>query len=83
MQTFDSMKDALLVASRVLAGEIEPKLGCNMIAAVGENLGHPRELSMFALLAHEQSGHESLGITAASCVPDILAACRDLLAPQA
>jgi hypothetical protein len=79
MQSLETMADARVVATRVLAGDIDPNHGCNMIAAVGENLGLPKELGMFALLAHEQSGHESLGMTAESCVPDILAACRELL----
>jgi hypothetical protein len=77
------MEDARSVATRVIAGEIQPNLGYNMIAAIAENLDNPRELMGFKLLAHEQSGHENLGITAESCIPDILKACHELLAMQA
>ena len=82
MLSLEKMEDALSIASRVLTGEIDPNLGCYMIAAVAENLDSPKELLVFKLLAHEQSGHEHLGITAQSCVPDILAACRELIAAQ-
>jgi hypothetical protein len=83
MLSLETMADALSIATRVLSGEIDPNMGCNMIAAVAENLDSPTELLAFELLAHEQSGHEDLGITAQSCVPDILVACRELLGAQA
>ncbi|MGX5730603.1 hypothetical protein ACWKWK_08715 [Pseudoxanthomonas beigongshangi] len=66
------MDDALRVARQVLAGEIDPNLGCGLIAGVGEKLRFPDALDTFFLLDHEQYGHEDLGITAESCVPDIL-----------
>ena len=77
------MDDALRVARQVLAGEIDPNLGCGLIAGIGEKLRFPDALDTFLLLGHEQYGHEGLGITAESCVPDILEACRALLAAQA
>jgi hypothetical protein len=83
MHEFESMNDAVRVARRVLAGKIDPNLGCGLIAGIGEKLGHPSELAVFMLLGHEQYGHEGLGITAESCVADILEACRELLAAQA
>jgi len=83
VQSFESMEDARRVATQILGGEIDPNLGCGLIAAIGEKLNYPKELSMFLLLGHEQHGHEGLGITAESCLPDILAACRELLAAQA
>jgi len=83
MQSFESMDDALRVARQALAGEIDPNLGCGLIAGIGEKLRFPDALDTFLLLGHEQYGHEGLGITAESCVPDILEACRALLAAQA
>ncbi|WP_141400771.1 hypothetical protein [Pseudoxanthomonas wuyuanensis] len=83
MHSFESMEDACRVARQVLAGEVDPNLGCGLIAAIGEKLGFPDSLDTFLLLGHEQYDHEGLGITAKSCVPDILEACRVLLAPQA
>lgn len=77
------MDDALRVARQVLAGEVDPNLGCGLIASIGEKLRLPDALGAFLLLGHEQYGHEGLGITAESCVPDILEACRELLAAQA
>ena len=83
MQSLENMEDALSVAARIVAGEMDANLGCNMIAAVAENLDSPRDLLVFELLAHEQSGHEHLGITAQSCIPGIMAACYELLAGHA
>jgi hypothetical protein len=80
MQTFESMDDAVRVAREVLAGKMDPNLGCGLIA---EKINFPSSLSIFLLLGHEQYGHEDLGITAESCVPEILEACRELVAAQA
>jgi hypothetical protein len=37
---------------------------------------------LFVLLAHEQYDHEHLGMTAESLRPEIIEACRELLAGQ-
>ncbi|MDR1888654.1 MAG: hypothetical protein LBQ81_04655 [Zoogloeaceae bacterium] len=83
MHNLESMNDAVRVAQQILAGKIDPNLGCGLIANIGEKLNYPSELAVFMLLGHEQYGHEGLGITAESCVPNILDACRELLAAQA
>ena len=83
MQNFESMEDAVRVASEVLAGDMDPNLGCGLIAGIGRKLKYPSELAAFLLLDHEQYGHEGLGITAESCVPAILEACRELLTNSA
>lgn len=82
MQDFDTMQDAVKVARRILAGEIDPNLGCGLIAAIGEKTNHPAALAGFTLLGHEQYGHEDFDITPESCVPAILEACRELVAAQ-
>ena len=82
MQNFESMDDAVRLAKQILAGELAPNLGCGLIAAIEAKIDHPKELSAFMLLGHEQHGHEGLGITAESCVPSILEACRELVAAQ-
>ena len=79
MQKFESMDDAVQVAREVLAGKTDPYLGCGLIGAIGRQLNYPVALQLFTILAHEQTGHEHLGITAESCLSDILAACRDLV----
>ena len=78
MQTFESLDDAIRVARQVLAGTMDPNLGCGLIAGIGEKLKYPSELLAFTALAHEQFGHEGRGMTAESCVPAILEACREL-----
>jgi hypothetical protein len=83
MQRFETIDDAVRVAGQVLAGEMDPNLGCGLIRGIAQGTNFPDELDMFVLLGHEQYDHEHLGITAESCVPDILAACRELLARQA
>ena len=82
MQNFETMQDAVRVAEQVLAGEIDPNLGCGLIAAIGEKNNHPSSLLGFTLLSHEQHGHEGSGITAESCIPEILEACREFLSAQ-
>lgn len=77
----DSIRKARKLAAAVLAGQIEPNLGCGLIAEVAERLNHPSALLDFVHLAHLQEDHESLGYTAENCVPDILQACKALAAP--
>ncbi|MGO4551880.1 hypothetical protein AB4059_12340 [Lysobacter sp. 2RAF19] len=76
------MEDAVRIAGQILAGVMEPNLGCGLIAGIGQKLGLPPELDKFMVLDHEQHGHEGLGMTAESCVPQILEACRELTAPR-
>lgn len=83
MQSFESIEDAVRVAEQVISGEIDPNLGCGLIAGIGEQLEYPGALAAFPMLGHEQYGHEGLGITAESRVPDIMEACRALVAEQA
>ena len=75
----DFRQRAIEIASNVIAGRISPNLGCAEIAGISRSLGSPEDLAIFSLLAHDQSGHESIGITAQSCVPDISDACRALV----
>lgn len=77
------MQDAIRVAVEILDGSIDPHLGCGLIGEIGEKLNHSAALADFIHLAHIQEGHEHLGFTKASCLPDILAACRELVAVQA
>ena len=83
MQTFETMQDAVRVAREVLAGSMAPHLGCGLIGGIGEKLNHPAVLADFIHLAHLQESHEHLGFTKESCLPDIMAACRELVAVQA
>jgi hypothetical protein len=83
MQEFESLSDAVRVAEQVLAGTLDPNLGCGLIAGIGHKLNYPTALMPFTLLGHDQTGHEHLGISAESCLPDILAACRQLVSGQA
>lgn len=80
MPDYESLDDALRVAKEVIDGDVSPNLGCGLIAAIGEKLNYPSEFQLFQLIAHEQYGHESLGITSASCIPDILKECHAFLA---
>lgn len=83
MQNYETMNDAVRVARQVLTGEIDPGLGCGLIAEIAEKINHPAALMGFFLLNHEQYGHDGLGITAESCIPEILEACRELVTMQA
>ena len=80
---FETMEDARRVAREVLAGKMDPNLVCGLIRGIAQGTNYPSELGTFLLLGHEQYDHEHLGITAESCVPEILEACRELLGLQA
>jgi hypothetical protein len=83
MHELESIDDAVRVARQVLAGDVTPNSGCEMIYRLAQAINYPSELGMFLLLGHEQYDHEHLGITAESCIPDILEACRELIGQQA
>jgi hypothetical protein len=82
MRSFESMDDALHVAKEILHGHLDSNLGCGLIAEIARKLNFPSNLEKFVLLAHEQTEHEHVGITAESCVPVILIACRELLTAE-
>lgn len=77
------MEDARRVAREVVAGTMDPHLGCGIIGAIGEKLNHHPMLREFIHLAHLQDGHEHVGFTKESVLSDIMEACRALSAPQA
>ena len=83
MQNFETMEDACRVAREVVAGTMEPSLGCGLIGGIGEKLNHHPALMEFIHIAHllEGSGHE--GFIKESLLPDIMVACRELAAVQA
>jgi len=70
---------AKFLAIAILAGDISPNEGCRRIGEINLQLGWPEELAEFGLLAHEQTGHEDLGITAESLQPEIREATGRLL----
>jgi hypothetical protein len=69
---------AVEIARQIAAGEIDPNAGCAEIGRINDALIWPEELGALGMLAHEQTGHEHLGITAENCVPDILTEARKL-----
>ena len=83
MKNFDTMKDARRVAREVLAGNMDPHLGCGLIGAIGEKLNHHTDLMEFIHIAHLLEGPGHAGFTKESLLPDIMAACRELAAVQA
>ena len=83
MRSFETIEDAVRVANEIISGKMEPHIGCGLIATVGEKNNYPAQLEMFHLLAHEQDGHEHLGITKATTLPHIIKACHELIASQA
>lgn len=65
MKSYETMEDARRVASEVLAGAMDPYLGCGLIGAIGGKLNHHADLMEFVHLAHLQEGHEHVGFTKA------------------
>lgn len=66
------------LAEKIVAGTKDPNEGCLEIAGISKELNSPQELSIFELLAHEQFGHEHIGITAENIRPAIIEAARKL-----
>ena len=66
------------IAKAIIAGTVDANHGCGRIAEINHELGWPDELSAFGALAHEQSGHENLGITAETVRPAIIEEARRL-----
>ena len=62
---------------------MDPHLGCGLIGGIGKKLNHHPALIEFIHLAHllEDPGHQ--GFTKESLLPDIMVACRELVAVQA
>ena len=82
MQSFESQEDALRVAQEVLAGTMDANLGCGLIRSIAQGNNFPDHLMSFVLRGHEQDDHEHLGMTAESLKPEIMQACRELIARQ-
>lgn len=79
MRTYETLDDAKLLAQDVLKKSLDANVGCALIASIAAKLRYPEPLAAFAALAHDQSGHEHVGISKADCVDDILDACRAFL----
>ena len=79
MNKKELLEQALSIAKCILNGEKDPNKGCSELGDINRVLDWPDELSAFGLLAHEQYDHENIGITAESCVPDIINECKKLV----
>ncbi len=79
MRTYETFDDAKLLAQDILSKSLDANIGCALIASIAAKLHHPESLELFSALAHDQSGHEQVGISTADCVDDVFEACRVLL----
>lgn len=79
MRKYETLDDAKLLAEDILGKSLDANVGCSLIAAIAAKLRFPESLEAFAALAHDQSGHQHVGISKADCVDDILDACRAFL----
>ncbi|MGI2142625.1 hypothetical protein RA178_09725 [Shewanella oncorhynchi] len=79
-EKIEMLADAVSIAKKILAGDIDPNLGCAKLGEINRDLDWPTELAAFGLLAHEQYDHENIGITVESCVPEIIDECTKLVA---
>jgi hypothetical protein len=70
---------ARIIADQIATGEIHPNQGCAIIGEINHILDWPEELSTFGLLSHDQTGHENVGITSESEIPEIISAAKELL----
>ena len=74
------LSEAASLCREVLAGSRDPNKACERLGQICAELDWPESMQMFSLLAHDQQGHEHLGMTAENTVPDIIAACKEFLA---
>ena len=74
-----SIAHAKMIAKDILNGSIPPNEGCAKIGDINHYLDWPDSLSTFGMLSHEQTGHENIGITKESVVPEIISAAKDLV----
>jgi hypothetical protein len=74
-----SLAYAKIIAHQILDGDIQPNLGCAKIGEINHHLDWPQELSDFGMISHEQTGHENIGITSESVIPEIISAAKELM----
>ncbi len=77
----ENMDELLIMkyAQQIINCENNANDACSKIAQISEKLNSPKHLLIFELLAHEQNGHEHIGITAENIRPAILKAAENLL----
>jgi len=73
------IRKALNIAKGILSNETDPNIGCGLISELSQENNSPSELQIFELLAHEQYGHEHIGITAGNTEPQIIEECKKLV----
>lgn len=74
-----NLNGAVSIAKQVVASKMQSNEGCELIGDVCQKLAWPDELLALVAVAHEQYGHESLGITAENSVLEIIEGCRELI----
>lgn len=75
----DITKKAVGVAKEILEEKVSPNDGCALLSELSQNNNSPENLQIFELLAHEQYGHEHIGITAENTKPQIIEECKLLV----
>jgi len=79
-QEYDRLlKEVITIAKKIVSEEIDPNEGCSKIGEITETLDWPDELIGFWQLAHEQYGHEHLGMTAENTIPEIIKEAKELI----
>lgn len=73
------ISEAVGIAKSIIAGDTDPNKGSAKLGDLNKVLDWPKELSAFGLLSHEQYDHENIGITAESCIPEIVDECKKLV----
>ena len=73
------IKHATEIAEKILSKELNPNEGCTQISELSQNNEFLEELQIFELLAHEQHGHEHIGITEENTTPQIIEECERLV----
>jgi hypothetical protein len=73
------IKEAIGIGKSIISKEINPNTGCAQLSELSQENNSPSELQIFELLAHEQYGHEHIGITAENTIPQIIEECENLV----
>jgi hypothetical protein len=67
------------IAREVVSGAADPNESCALLSELCTSNGWPEGLLAFYALAHEQTGHEHLGIGSQNTAPLIIDACKEFL----
>jgi hypothetical protein len=72
MNKEEGIKQAKVIAQKIVSGAINPSDGCDEIGKIGESIDYCDELMEFIHLSHLQTKHEEFGFNKENVKKDII-----------